>query len=65
MAAPLALADVVAIDIHTPVHASVHDHHPEDNSPLQAMDRYFGSDGMRANVHEMASYYRERIARDG
>ncbi|RPI09893.1 MAG: amidohydrolase, partial [Actinobacteria bacterium] len=50
--------DIVAVDVHTHVHASVKG--SVESEGLEAMREYFGSDSTAANVHEMASYYRER-----
>jgi uncharacterized protein len=54
----LAFEDVVAIDIHTHVHGSVCG--DTDSERLRAMGEYFGQREASTNVHEMATYYRER-----
>jgi predicted TIM-barrel fold metal-dependent hydrolase len=53
------LDELVAIDVHTHVHASVTGG-VDDSERLAAMNAYFGSAGIAANVHEMADYYRQR-----
>jgi uncharacterized protein len=59
--APLRFEDVVAVDVHTHVHASVcGPSEAHDPDRLKAFHEYFKSDVLRANVHEMADYYRER-----
>ncbi len=62
MATQLTLEDVVAIDVHTHVKASVCGGHDsvDDAERERAFHDYFKSDGLAANVHQMADYYRER-----
>lgn len=50
---------LVAIDVHTHVHASVRGSRAPTEQ-LKAMSEYFGSGEMNATVPELASYYRER-----
>ena len=53
-------ADLVAIDVHTHVHASVRDEGPaERGGQLAGLDHTFGP-SERLTVPELAAYYRER-----
>jgi uncharacterized protein len=52
------LDDIVAIDIHTNVHASVAGTTPPDR--YQALADYFGTDNPMPTVHDLADYYRAR-----
>ena len=56
----MSLDDIVAIDVHTHVHGSVHTSGRAPSQRLEAMQEYFGSDTAAADVHAMAAYYRER-----
>ena len=53
-------ADLVAIDVHTHVHASVRDEGPtERGGQLAGLDHTFGP-SERLTVPQLAAYYRER-----
>jgi predicted TIM-barrel fold metal-dependent hydrolase len=55
------LSAIVAIDIHTHVHASVHRASAGPSSTLEAMGTYFGtSDLGDGTLTSLAAYYRER-----
>jgi len=58
MSGQMRVEDLVAIDVHTHVHASVHDA-PGEN-PADAMFEYFGTDVVNPTVPDLAAYYRER-----
>lgn len=49
---------IVAIDVHTHVHASVHGTTPVERH--RAMAAYFGTDNPMPTVHDVADYYRQR-----
>jgi predicted TIM-barrel fold metal-dependent hydrolase len=50
---------LVAIDVHTHVHVSVHGGEYAEDSPEKAVGKVFGSDAL-LSVPELAAYYRER-----
>ena len=57
--AAIDLDSVVAIDVHTHVHASIHGGSIPDDSPEAAVGEVFGTDAL-LSVPELAAYYRER-----
>ncbi|GLY70221.1 amidohydrolase family protein [Amycolatopsis taiwanensis] len=55
------VAAITALDMHTHVHASVHETEPAHNETLAAMAKYFKSgDTPPATLPDLAAYYRER-----
>jgi uncharacterized protein len=52
-------ASLVAIDVHTHVHSSVHGGTFDENSPEAAVGEVFGTDAL-LSVPELAAFYRER-----
>ena len=52
-------ASLVAIDVHTHVHASIHGGAISEDSPEAAVGEVFGTDAL-LSVPELAAYYRER-----
>jgi predicted TIM-barrel fold metal-dependent hydrolase len=50
---------LVAIDVHTHVHVSLHGGEYAEDSPEKAVGKVFGSDAL-LSVPELAAYYRER-----
>ena len=52
-------ASLVAIDVHTHVHASIHGGSISEDSPEAAVGEVFGTDAL-LSVPELAAYYRER-----
>ncbi len=52
-------ASLVAVDVHTHVHASIHGGAIPDDSPEAAVGEVFGTDAL-LSVPELAAYYRER-----
>ena len=53
------LDSLVAIDVHTHVHASIHGGTFPEDSPEAAVGKVFGSDAL-LSVPQLAAYYRER-----
>jgi predicted TIM-barrel fold metal-dependent hydrolase len=56
------LDSLVAIDVHTHTHASIHPTEPDPVTQefLDAAARYFGGEPPRPTVQDVADYYRER-----
>jgi uncharacterized protein len=52
-------SSLVAIDVHTHVHSSIHGGSIPDDSPEAAVGEVFGTDAL-LSVPELAAYYRER-----
>jgi predicted TIM-barrel fold metal-dependent hydrolase len=54
------IEEIVAIDVHTHVHASVRGTGTSDNSHHEALSAYFGIDTPPPTVHDLAEYYGAR-----